>query len=141
MTSASKRVSDENHLRGDSLYQFILRGRILLAAAWSGHRQLNLFLHLAVLLRMMARHLARLKQELLDEPSCRVNGHLAQWRKLGCIVTYAMITRHGWAEGFQEWSQRPGQRVSSGGINDHVSVTRRKILYWMLHLELIPYYA
>lgn len=40
---------------------------------------------------------------MADEHSCRVNGYLAQWGKLGFIAKYAtitVITQHRWTEGF-----------------------------------------
>lgn len=143
MTSASKRVREENHLRRDSLYQFIIRGRLILPAAWLGHRHLNLFPHQAFLLRRMARHLARLKTRTIRWTFLKGQWTSCTIEQTG-LYSYVCNDHMTWlGERFSRMKPTAWSECFFGGINKHVSVIRRKkkILYWMLHLQLIPYYA
>lgn len=83
--------------------------------------------------RMVRRHQAGLKtipakwrMNFLVE----VNGHLAQWDRLGSTIMYAtsdVRVRQICTEGFLDCNHRPGWRVSPDGIDFHVSVTKTSI--------------
>lgn len=65
-----------------------------------------------------ARHPVGLKT-MAAEHSCKFNGHLTQWGRLGYIVIHATSAMRTLAS--LDWSQQPG---SFNGINGHISMTK-----------------
>lgn len=109
------------------LYQFTL-----LTLTRSCHSSNKPVPHYSFLVRRVTRLKTR-SVKLLDDPSCRVNGSLAQWYRLGQIsmLVASTLTRDRWAKCFLDWNQRSDLQIESMAT---VQCTK-----WKFNLEVSGY--